>query len=912
MKRKLALLLVSISMLSSVTVPVCAAGWSTGSQTSNQQTTQNQSVNNYRPSAYFNDIGGHWAQTYIEKWAANGIFGGMGDGSFKPNDTLTRAQFASVLTQLFDLQMVTENSPKGYKVPSDVTSSSWARDAIARCLDNGVMNLRNGSFAPDQPITREEVFFALGTAMNITDVRTSGSGNLNKFIDSNQVSSAARNTLSKMASLGMINGKGNNKLEPQNYITRGEVSTVLSQSVEFRSESSVKKETFDNAVILNVPSKRGDLTVSDVKVNGNLFITGDSIDTIDLESVSVSGKIYIYANSIEEINLDDVTDTDFVIICSDIVFEDSDDSDGNNFTFLNANMIEFNGEADSIEIEGDYLEEITINGNTGDKIESLVITSGSSDEIDITLSGYIKEAEINADANIKGYGRVKTLILDDGDYKSTLVGDTTKVLSGKLKVNGSNYSKGTYYRSELYGANTPDEKDTSSSSSSNSSNTGVYISPSTLTHTTGTTFDAKLYFPSNKTVSYVTMDNLSISSRDYSLNYSNNSLLLKSDYVNSISVGFHTLKLFYTDDSYSTVTININYNNSRTVVTPRTNYHVKGSIFTTTLTYQSIYNPTTVTIDGTTVPSSYCNFDYVNRRISFNSNYVNSLNYGSHTIRINFADGSYDEVKLTISDNSLATSFNYDKIAGSAYHRDIVVSGVSAYPTSVYFNNNQLPTSYYSYNSNLQELTFSTAYLDTFEPGTYTVNINTEYGSKTVSLTISKSSQSSTFVFDKNLVSSDCKDVIMSGNISPTGLAVYVGNNLLTGDQYDYNSGSVVIKKSVFSALNTGDYLIRVVSVNGTLESSVTVVDTTATSQVITWSKGNNSSLVISSPYSGVINKVEFAGNQLATDVYSSNVDSNMITISKDYLKTYSNQSYNLEISYTNGNKVLHTVVVMN
>lgn len=909
MKRKLALLLVSMSMVSSVTVPAFAAGWSTGSPATNQQTTQNQSisvsVNNYKPSAYFNDIGGHWAQTYIEKWAANGIFGGMGDGSFKPNNTLTRAQFASVLTQLFDLQMVTENNPKGYKVPSDVTASSWARDAIARCLDNGVMNLRNGSFAPEQPITREEVFFALGTAMNINDVRTNGSSNLNKFIDGNQVSSAARNTISKMVSLGMINGKGNNKLEPQNYITRGEVSTVLSQSVEFRSESSIKNETFDNAVILNVSSKRGDLTVSDVKVNGNLFITGDNIDTIDLESISVSGKVYIYANSIEQINIDDVTDTDFVIVCSDITFEDSNDSDGNNFTFLNANTVEFNGEADSIEIEGDYLEEITVNGNAGDNVESLTITGGSSDEIDITLSGSIKEAEINADADIKGYGRVKTLILDEGDYKSSLVGDTTKVLSGKLKVNGSNYSKGTYYRSEIAGANTPDEKDSNTT-------TGVYISPSTVTHTTGNTFDTKLYFASNKTISHVTMDNVSINNRDYTINYSNNSLSLKSDYVNSLSVGSHTFKLFYTDGSYSTVSININYNQSKAVVTPRNIYHAKGSIFTTTLTYQSVYNPTAITIDNTTVPTSYCNFDYVNRRISLNSNYVNSLNYGSHTVRIHFAHGSYDDIKLTISDNSLATSFNYDKIAGSAYHRDIVVSGVSAYPTSIYFNSSQLPTSYYTYNSNLQEVTFSTAYLDTFEPGTYTVNINTEYGSKTVSIKISKSSQSSTFVFDKNLVSSDNKDVILSGNISPTGLAVYVGNNTLTGDQYDYSSGSVVIKKSVFSALNTGDYLIRVVSVNGTIEASVTVVDTTATSQVLTWSKGNNSSLMISSPYSGVINKVEFAGNQLATDVYSSNVDGNMVTISKDYLKTYSNQSYNLEISYTNGNKVLHTVVVMN
>lgn len=996
MKRKVLPMLLSAVMLISAPIPVSAAGRSTGSSVNSSQqisvTTPNQNVS----SSYFNDIGGHWAQSYIEQWAANGIFGGMGDGTFRPNDTLTRAQFASILVQLFDLQMKSEKNPKNYKVPSDVGSSSWAREVIARCLDNNVMNLRSGSFAPDQPITREEVFYALGTAMNITNIKSGGSDGLSRFIDGNYVSSAARNTIGKMVSLCMINGKGNNKLEPQSYITRGEVSTVLSKSIEYHSESSIKKETFDNAVILNVSSKRGDLTVSNVKVNGNLFITGDNIDTIDLESVNVSGKIYIYANSIEQVNLDNVTDTDFVIICSDVTFEDSDDSDGNTFNFINPNTISFSGEADSIEIEGDYIEEITINGNAGDKIDSLVINGEDSDEIDITLSGYINEAEINGDATIKGYGRIKTLIFDEGDYESDVAGDTTKILSGKLKVNGTSYSKGTYYRSEISGANVPDEKDTNSNNGAyispstlthttgnifntklywasnkvvsyltmdgvtigspnysinysdnsvllksdyvnilsngyhtlrvfytdgsyskvdvniNNSNSGVYISPSVLTHTIGNVFNTKLYYASNKAVSYLTMDNATISSSNYSINYLDSSVLLKSDYINSLSNGYHTLKIFYTDGSYSTVDVTLNYAASNTIVTPRTIYHSKGSIFTTTLTYQSIHNPVSIYIDSTIVPTSYYTIDYVNRRISLNSNYVNSLNYGSHNVKINFADDSYDEIKLTISDNSSSTSFNYDKINGSVYHRDITVNDINTYPTSVYFNNSQLPTSYYQYDSVLKTLTFTTPYLDTFELGTYTVTINTEYGSKKVTIKVSESSKNYTFIFDKNSVSSDYKDIVLSGNISPTGLAIYVGNISLNPNQYEYNSGSVIIKKNVFSNLNTGDYLIRVISTNGTIESSVTVVDTSAMSQIISCSKGNNSDLIISSPYNGVVNKVEFAGNELSSDAYSTNVNSNMITLFKSYLKSYSNQSYNLEISYTNGNKLTHTVVILN
>lgn len=765
MKKEIVSALVIVSLTTNSTAIVSAAGWSTGSEVvpNNQQTTISNSINlinNYRQSSYFNDISGHWAQTYIEQWAANGIFGGMGDGTFRPNDTLTREQFASVLLQLFDFQMVSEENSRDYKVPSDVNSSSWAREAIAKCLDNGIMNLRNGFFAPDQPITREEVFFALGTAMNLTSINKGSGDSLNKFIDSSYVSSAAKNVINRMVSLGMIHGKGNNKLEPQAYITRGEVSTILSQSIQYLAETSIKKETFENAVVLNVSSKRGDLTVSDVKVNGNLFITGNDISTLDLESISVSEKIYIYADSIEEINLDDVTDTDFIIICPEVTFEDSNDSDGNTFIFINPVTLEFNGEADEIEINGDYIEDITINGNAGDKINSLVIHGDSSDAIDITLSGYIEEAEINADAIVKGYGRVKTLIFDEGDYESEIAGDTTKVLSGKLTVNGSTYSKGTYYRTDLYGANTPDEN--IDSNSNTNINTGIYVSPSNLTHSTGSVFNTKIYYASNKTVSYLTMDNASVGSSNYSVDYSDNSILLKSEYIDSLNVGYHTLKLIYADNNYSIVKININYNSNNSIVTPINIYHAKGSIFTTTLTYQSAYNPTTLFLDGTSIPVSYSNFDYVNRRISINSSYINSLSYGEHNLRVNFSDGSYSEIKLTISDDSSATSFNYDKIAGSTYHHDIVVNGITTYPTSVYFNSSQIPTSYYKYNAELQELTFVTAYLDTFEVGTYTVNINTQYGSKTITIKVSKSSQNYNFLDNMGNIDKHTNDIIFS------------------------------------------------------------------------------------------------------------------------------------------------------
>ena len=52
----------------------------------------------------FTDIGGHWAESTINKWADKGIISGYPDGTFKPDSPVTRAELAKILTLTFDLQ----------------------------------------------------------------------------------------------------------------------------------------------------------------------------------------------------------------------------------------------------------------------------------------------------------------------------------------------------------------------------------------------------------------------------------------------------------------------------------------------------------------------------------------------------------------------------------------------------------------------------------------------------------------------------------------------------------------------------------------------------------------------------------------------------------------------------------------
>ena len=889
MKRKvIPLFMIGTLFMSSISV---SAAWTT-------TTTQSQPNTSVGYSSVFSDIGGHWAQKYIEQWASNGIFGGMGNGTFSPNTNLTRAQFASVLNQLFDLQTVSEENIDDYSVPSDVPYSHWGRDAIALCLDNGVMNLRNGYFAPDQPITREEVFFSLGKAAKLDTLNVTGSNALNRFSDGYAVSSAARDIIGKMVSLGMISGRGNGILDPQTTITRAEVSTILTQAINYVDSTSVKNESFSNAVVFNV-NKNKNLSLTSIKVNGNMFIKGSYIDTIELDNIDVTGTVYIYADSIESIQLIDVSNTDFVIICPDVALDNFDNSDDNNFVFENAMDVVFDGDADEITINGDYINSLDITGSTANSIYDLTINGENASEYSVKLSGVLQNVYLYGDVNISGYAKVKYLYLDNGIYSSTMVGDTTKVLSGKLQVAGNTYGKGTYERNEIAGAVTPNE--------------GNESTKYNYSYTLSSSNTPKVYYTNGNYINSITVDGVTLSSANYSVNRSYAYIDFMYNYLNSLSVGTHTIKVYFSDGtnatyyltiktsanvgnyytytkgnsvpnlylnslqysltsvaidnstlnaneystyngylqlSYSrlnnlslgehkvycyysngyvlTLTINVLSTSQSVIVTPATTYYTKGSVYNTKHSYVSFSSPNYIAVDGSAINSSYYTINTSNKTIELSSSYVNSLSVGTHTIRIYFVDGSYDTVSLVISDESLATSFIFDKTTTSSYYKNLSVLGITSAPTLIMVGDKVMSTNYYTYNSSTQEVILLKDYLSTLSTGEHTITISFGNTSRTIKVIVQQSSNNATFIYDKNTASPNNKNITLTGNISNSNLQVFVKNRQLNPTEFNYSSGTVTIFKSVFDSLEESSCYVGISSSAGTVSAVVNIVNTSS------------------------------------------------------------------------------------
>ena len=116
---------------------------------------------NMTKSNGYNDVkDGDWFCCAVSTLSKMGIIKGYEDGSFKPNDPISRAEFAAIAAR-FD--------PNGDKTPasfSDVTSH-WAKDEISIAANHGwIKGYEDGSFKPDQKITRAETMTLVNRVLN--------------------------------------------------------------------------------------------------------------------------------------------------------------------------------------------------------------------------------------------------------------------------------------------------------------------------------------------------------------------------------------------------------------------------------------------------------------------------------------------------------------------------------------------------------------------------------------------------------------------------------------------------------------------------------------------------------------------------------------------------------------------------
>lgn len=177
--------------------------------------------------ASFSDAAGHWAENIIKRMALRGVVRGLGGGTFGPDASLTRAQMAVLVQRILQL-------PGDLRAASsfdDVSPGSWYAEAVgALHLKSAAAGSSGRLFRPEEPATREEFITALVIAMGSEEFP--GSKALLPFLDFDEASAWARLHLTRAAWMGLIEGRGEGKLEPASLVTRAEATTIVSRAIE--------------------------------------------------------------------------------------------------------------------------------------------------------------------------------------------------------------------------------------------------------------------------------------------------------------------------------------------------------------------------------------------------------------------------------------------------------------------------------------------------------------------------------------------------------------------------------------------------------------------------------------------------------------------------------------------------------
>ena len=176
----------------------------------------------------FTDVTKNWAYPGIQYCVTHGIMGGMGDGTFAPTGTTTRAQIVQILYNLEGTPAVSGTTPF-----TDLTAN-WYKPAILWAYQNNVVaGTSPTTFDPEGPVTREQIAVILTQYMfNVLKMnRTWTPADLSTFPDGAQVSSWAKEAMQDAVALGLINGTkapdGLVYLDPQGSAARQQVATIL-------------------------------------------------------------------------------------------------------------------------------------------------------------------------------------------------------------------------------------------------------------------------------------------------------------------------------------------------------------------------------------------------------------------------------------------------------------------------------------------------------------------------------------------------------------------------------------------------------------------------------------------------------------------------------------------------------------
>lgn len=231
------------------------------------------------PAAAFSDTGGHWAEASIDKWSQEyNIIQGYEDGTFRPDNSITRGAFAGIMDRFLQFQTIS-----GAETFSDIRGNYW-ESAILKLHASGVYLGNNGKALPGDTITRQQAVTMIARAFHI-DASIMDL----PYADAGQFAEYAIGPVAEMTARGYITDSADGNFRPQEPITRAEIVNLLGNMIQVLVRTP---ETYYGDVhgSLMINSADG-ADLKDTTIYGDLLLAPGVLGPVTLSNVHVMGSV---------------------------------------------------------------------------------------------------------------------------------------------------------------------------------------------------------------------------------------------------------------------------------------------------------------------------------------------------------------------------------------------------------------------------------------------------------------------------------------------------------------------------------------------------------------------------------------------------------------------------------------------
>lgn len=183
---------------------------------------RNNQIKETMPPVYsgpFSDIAGHWAEQEILSAYDNSIVHGMGDGTFCPDNKVTRAEFVTMITNMLDINQEAECAF------NDVSKDAWYYKSVAAASNAGYIVGDGNRFNPETNITREDAAVIISRILADKNIELNSDAEYN-FTDASDAAEYSKQAIAGLTDKGIISGY-DGKFNPKGNTTRAESAALL-------------------------------------------------------------------------------------------------------------------------------------------------------------------------------------------------------------------------------------------------------------------------------------------------------------------------------------------------------------------------------------------------------------------------------------------------------------------------------------------------------------------------------------------------------------------------------------------------------------------------------------------------------------------------------------------------------------